>query len=70
MGMAGLFGSKPPSPQMPPPPAPPPTMANTAVSQTAANAKNRAASAADGTIATSPQGLTKPRTTSSTLLGG
>lgn len=60
-----------PSVTMPPPPAPPPTMANSQIALTAANASRRAAAAADGTVATGPEGLKKPAsTTKSTLLGG
>ena len=59
----------------PPPAAAPATLANPAVSQAGIMAKNKGAAAAgagaDGTVATSPQGLTAtPKTAGATLLGG
>jgi len=70
------FGSPPapPSIPMPPPAAHPATLANPAVGL-AGQASKRAAAAAEGlgvggTVATSPQGLTKPETAKTTLLGG
>ena len=70
----GIF-SPPAAPYVPPlpaPPPPPPTTADPAVSQAAADAMNRAKSAAGyaSTILTSPQGVAGPASTAfKTLLG-
>jgi hypothetical protein len=71
----GAFFSSPSQPNIPTPPpaAAPATMADPQVALSASNAKSRAAAAAtaDGTVGTSPQGLTTPATTAyTTLLGG
>lgn len=68
---------KPPSPPsiaMPPPAAHPPTLGSANVALAGAAAKMRAAAAEgagfDNTVATSPQGLSKPANTApATLLG-
>jgi len=71
--MGTLFNPpKPPAIPTPPPMAAPATMANSAVSTTAENARKRAVAgaAASGTNMTGGQGLAETKTPGATLLGG
>lgn len=73
--MGILQGPKAPPPITMPPPAAHPQILGSAQTQAVGEASKRAAAAAEGmgadnTVKTSPQGLTKPATATTTLLGG
>jgi len=68
--MGALFGSTPSAPPVTLPPPPPQMPVDSAASNAAYRSRVGSMAGLDSTIATSPQGVVAPGTTTKSLLGG